>query len=140
MPELQPSLEPVAGLGVPGLDNGYLAQMNEHPGGPAISASQAGPLVDPAWPSLLGTNATGRHPEAQSPMAYPLVRSAAGAGRTHVDNILASPFAPPVAVSARAWCRCPRRRQRRSWCSCPRRRPRRSCPRRRPRRSCPRRS
>ncbi len=102
MPELQPSLEPVAGLGVPGLDNGYLAQMNEHPGGPAISASQAGPLVDRAWPSLLGTNATGRHPEAQSPMAYPLLRSPAGAGRTHVDNILASlshprsPSAPGV--------------------------------------------
>ena len=41
-------------------------------------------------------------------MAYPLLRSPAGAGRTHVDNILAS-LSHRRSPSARAWFRCPSR-------------------------------
>ena len=95
VPELQPGVDPFAGLGVPGLDNGYLPQMNERPGGPAFSAVQAGSFVEPSWPSLLGANATGARPMAQTAtIEHPLLRSAAGAGSTHVDNILVSLFHP----------------------------------------------
>jgi hypothetical protein len=91
VPELQPGLEPVAGLGVPGLDNGYLPQMSDLPGAPSIAASQTGSLVEPPWRSLLGPNASVPQPVAQSPMGqHPLLRSSAGAGTTHVDNILFS--------------------------------------------------
>jgi hypothetical protein len=91
VPELQPGLEPVAGLSVPGLDNGYLSQMSDLPGAPFTTESQAGLLIEPAWRSLLGTNATGPHPLAQSSMGqHPLLRSSTRAGRTHVDNILVS--------------------------------------------------
>jgi hypothetical protein len=86
VPELQTDLDPVAGLRVPGLDNGYLPEMNDRPDRPAISASQGGSPAEPPRASLLGTNATGPHPMGQ----HPMLRSSAGAGRTHVDNILVS--------------------------------------------------
>lgn len=91
VPELQPGLEPVAGLRVPGLDNGYLSQMSDPPGAHFVAESQAGLLVEPPWRSLLGTNATGPQPLAQSSMGqHPMLRSSTRAGRTHVDNILVS--------------------------------------------------
>ena len=91
VPELQPDLEPIAGLGVPEFDNGYLSQMSDRSGAPFIANSQAGLLVEPPWGSLLGTNATGPHPPAQSSMGqHPMLRSSTRAGRTHVDNILVS--------------------------------------------------
>ena len=39
------ALEPVAGLGVPALGNGYLSEMDEPVGGPGTAASQAGSLA-----------------------------------------------------------------------------------------------
>ncbi len=47
VPQFQRALEPVAGLGVPALGNGYLSEMNEPVAGPCIAASQAGSLVEP---------------------------------------------------------------------------------------------
>ncbi len=47
MPQFQRALEPVAGLGVPALGNGYLSEMDEPVGGPGTAASQAGSLGEP---------------------------------------------------------------------------------------------
>ncbi len=47
VPQFQRALEPVAGLGVPALGNGYLSEMDEPVGGPGTAASQAGSLVEP---------------------------------------------------------------------------------------------
>ncbi len=47
VPQFQLALEPVAGLGVPSLGNGYLSEMDEPVGGPGTAASQAGSLVEP---------------------------------------------------------------------------------------------
>jgi hypothetical protein len=104
MPELQPGLEPVAGLRVPGLDNGYLSRMSDPPGAHFVAESQAGVLVEPPWTSLLGTNATGPHPLAQSSIGqHPILEPSMRAGRTHVDNILVSlshPRPPSVRPAA----------------------------------------
>ena len=47
VPQFQRALEPVAGLGVPALGNGYLSEMDEPDGGPGTAASEAGSLVEP---------------------------------------------------------------------------------------------
>jgi hypothetical protein len=47
VPQFQRALEPVAGLGVPALGNGYLSEMDEPVGGPGTAASQAGSSVEP---------------------------------------------------------------------------------------------
>ena len=47
VPQFQRALEPVAGLGVPELGNGYLSEMDEPVGGPGTAAGQAGSLVEP---------------------------------------------------------------------------------------------
>jgi hypothetical protein len=47
VPQFQRALDPVAGLGVPALGNGYLSEMDEPVGGPGTAASQAGSFVEP---------------------------------------------------------------------------------------------